>query len=115
MSTNEDKREFEFIEHPVFPNPSIIKMWVLLEGAERARKLRADVSEVEDLDDFIYILKKDEDFKEELKNARPQNIVLLDNNNSPLRPGTELQTLAKISTDENPLVVRYPISAVNSK
>jgi hypothetical protein len=34
-STNKDKKEFEFIEHPDFldNSSSIVKMWVLLEGS----------------------------------------------------------------------------------
>src|SRR5688572_13670994 len=113
MITNEDIREFEFIEHPVPPNKhnsscsssTIVKMWVLLEGSLSARKLRANISEVKDLDDFKCILK--EEFKEELGNARPRNIVFLDNDNKPLQPDTDIQTL--VTTDEKPLVVRYPI------
>ncbi|RGB23208.1 hypothetical protein C1646_779449 [Rhizophagus diaphanus] len=46
--------------------------------------------------------------------VKPQNIVFLQNNNI-LKPNEDVQTLANIATVENPLVVRYPISAVNIK
>ncbi|CAJ0844676.1 6748_t:CDS:2 [Entrophospora sp. SA101] len=64
------------------PN-SIIKMWVLLEGKPKAIKLKADLSEAKDLEDFIPILKRE---FEELKNIKNQNIVFLDNNNNTLIP-----------------------------
>ncbi|RIA79652.1 hypothetical protein C1645_810716 [Glomus cerebriforme] len=44
-----------------------------------------------------------------------EDIELLDSKHTPLRPGTNIQTLAKTTTDENPLVVRYLISGVNIK
>ncbi|CAJ0766488.1 13102_t:CDS:2, partial [Entrophospora sp. SA101] len=93
------------------PN-SIIKMWVLLEGQPRAIKLKADLSEVEDLDDFAPILKRE---FEELKNVKNQNIVFLDNNNTLLSPDTCLQTLAYNTTAKTPLLVRYSLSNANSK
>ena len=93
MSINEDKREFEFIEHPVSPNKHnsscstcsssiIVKMWVLLEGSLRAKKLIADISKIEDLDDFKHIIK--DEFKTKLENVESEDIVLLDNNNKSL-------------------------------
>ncbi|CAI2194594.1 7473_t:CDS:2 [Funneliformis geosporum] len=94
------------------PCPSIVKMWVLLEGSPRARKLNADISKAYDLDDFVYILQEE---YEELRAVRPQNIVILNNNNTQLPPDTDLQTLTKTTTAKNPLVARYPISDVNIK
>jgi hypothetical protein len=95
------------------PCPSIVKMWVLLEGSPSPLKLRADITNnVSDLDYFKVILSSE--FKV-LKDVEPYNIVFLDNNNMPIRPGAKLQDLAEKTTDENPLVVRYPISDVNSK
>src|ERR1044072_8782872 len=94
MSINEDKREFEFIEHPDSLNrhcPSIIKMWVFLEGSMDSIKLGADLTQVSDLGDFKYVLKKE--FCEELKNTKLQNIVILNNNNVPYRPDIKLKSL----------------------
>src|SRR5688572_23238201 len=112
LITNEDKREFKFIEHPVSPNKhnsssTIVKMWVLLEGSEEARKLQADISKTVDLDDFKNILKKE--FKK-LENSQKKDIRIL-NNNKLLRPSTDIRTL--VTTDEKPLVVRYLISSAN--
>ncbi|CAB4420437.1 unnamed protein product [Rhizophagus irregularis] len=59
-------------------------------------------------------LVKISEFKE-LKGVRPHNVIFLGNDNIPIRPGTEFQSLAEETTDENPLVVRYPISAINIK
>src|SRR5687767_1446180 len=118
MITNEDIREFEFIEHPVSPNKhnsscsssTIVKMWVLLEGSLRAKKLIADISKIEDLDDFVSILK--DEFKTKLENVEPEDIVLLDNDNALISPDTKLQTLANNTnnTAKTPLIVRYPLS-----
>jgi len=76
--------------------------------------LKADLSEVEDLDDFTPILKRE---FEELKNVKNQeDIVFLDNNNNTLLPpDTSLQTLAYNTTARTPLLVRYPLSNANSK
>ncbi|CAI2192418.1 19493_t:CDS:2 [Funneliformis geosporum] len=90
----------------------IVKMWVLLEGSPRARKLNADISKAYDLDDFVYILQEE---YEELRDVRPQNIVILNNNNTQLQPDTDLQTLTKTTTAKNSLVVRYPLSNANIK
>lgn len=103
--------EFEFIERTDSACPFIVKMWVLLEGSPSPLKLKADITKVSDLDDFKGILKHE---YEELTNVRPQNIVFLHHNNT-LKPNEDVQTLANTATAENPLVVRYPISAVNSK
>ncbi|CAB5166805.1 hypothetical protein RhiirA1_542562 [Rhizophagus irregularis] len=103
--------EFEFIERTDSACPFIVKMWVLLEGSPSPLKLKADITKVSDLDDFKGILKHE---YEELTNVRPQNIVFLHHNNT-LKPNEDVQTLANTATAENPLVVRYPISAVNIK
>ncbi|CAG8603700.1 872_t:CDS:2, partial [Funneliformis caledonium] len=86
----------------------IVKMWVLLEGSPRARKLNVDISIAYDLDDFVYILQEE---YEELRAVRLQNIVIL-NNNTQLPPDTDFQTLTKTATAKNSLVVRYPLSDV---
>ncbi|CAG8586142.1 7019_t:CDS:2 [Diversispora eburnea] len=99
----------EITERPSTPD-SIIKMWVLLEGSQRAVKLKADLSETKDLDDFALILKRE---FEELEKVRPQDIVFLDSNNTSIRPGIDLKSLSDNSTDENPLVVRYPLTNAN--
>ncbi|CAG8724397.1 10621_t:CDS:2, partial [Gigaspora margarita] len=90
----------------------VIKMWIHFEGELNPVKLKADVSQVADLDDFKDILR---DEFEELKNIKNQKIVFLDGNKTPLRPGIELKSLADKSTDIKPLLVRYPFSNANSK
>ena len=120
MITNEDIREFEFIEHPVPPNKhnsscsssTIVKMWVLLEGSPDSEELKADITHVTNLNDFKDILIKE--FDDVLKNTKKRNIVLLNNDNAPIPPDTKLQTLAN-NTATTPLVVRYPISSANRK
>lgn len=52
--------------------PSIVKMWILLEGLPSPLKLGADVTKVSDLNDFKGILNSE--FKE-LKGVKPHNIV----------------------------------------
>ena len=120
MITNEDIKEFEFIEHPVSSNKhnsscsssTIVKMWVLLEGSPDPEQLEADITHVKILNDFKQVLI--DEFDDELKNIKKRNIVLLHNNNT-LKPNEDVQILANTATAESPLVVRYPISAVNSK
>lgn len=109
-----DKSNSEFIERSSFctSSNSIVKIWVLLEGSRRATKLTANISQVQDLNDFVPILQNE--FKE-LRTVRPHNIDFIDNNNSPLRPSTDLQTLAKKVTNEKPLVIRYTSSNLSSK
>lgn len=102
--------EFEFIERS--SSNSIVKMWVLLEGSPSPIKLRTDITEVPDLNDFKQILKKE---FEELENVRPQNIIFLDMNNNSILPGTDLQILANSKTDKDPLVVRYTLSNLSIK
>ncbi|CAG8653146.1 8983_t:CDS:2, partial [Diversispora eburnea] len=109
MSYEDKSRLTKFTERPSTSN-SIIKMWVLLEGDPNPDKLEADISQVTDLADFKRILKNE---FEPLKNVRPQNIVFLDSNKQPLRPGIELKSLSENSTDINPLIVRYPLSDAN--
>ncbi|CAG8454584.1 296_t:CDS:2 [Funneliformis mosseae] len=113
--SNEDKTEYEFIgsqnKRPsscLSSSSVIVKMWVLLEGSPRVRKLNADISKAYDLDDFVYILQEE---YEELRAVRLQYIVIL-NNNTQLPPDTDLQTLTKTATAKNSLVVRYPLSDV---
>src|SRR5688500_8544198 len=109
--TDKDKREFEFIEHPVFPNKynsscsilTIVKMWILLEGSPDSEELKADITHVKNLNDFKDVLIKE--FDDVLKNIKRRNIVLFDNNNTPISPDTKLQTLAN-NTAITPLVVR---------
>ncbi|PKK67280.1 hypothetical protein RhiirC2_783725 [Rhizophagus irregularis] len=78
--------------------PSIMKMWILLEGLPSPLKLGADVTKVSDLNDFKGILSSK--FKE-LKGVRLHNIIFWGNDNIPIRPGTEFQSLAEETTDEN--------------
>ncbi|PKK69934.1 hypothetical protein RhiirC2_780351 [Rhizophagus irregularis] len=101
--------EFEFIERS---DSFIVKIWVLLEGSPDPEQLAADITHVKNLDDFKRVLI--DEFNDELKNITKRNIVLLHNNNT-LKPSEDVQTLANIATAKNPLVVRYPISAVNIK
>ncbi|KAF0466809.1 hypothetical protein F8M41_026096 [Gigaspora margarita] len=87
---------------------TIIKMWILLEGHISPRKLKADLSQVSDLEDFKDVLKE----IQVLKNVEPDDIVFLnhDDRNTLIPPGTLLQPLADNTTDTKPLVARYPIS-----
>jgi hypothetical protein len=94
------------------PCPSIVKIWVLLECAPRAIKLKVSLDKVENLDDFALIL------TQEIKDSEtvdPQKFEFFDNNYNALLPGTNIKSLAETATDVDPLVVRYPISTVNSK
>ncbi|CAG8653923.1 4416_t:CDS:2, partial [Diversispora eburnea] len=109
MSYEDKSKLTKFTEPPSISN-SIIKMWVLLEGSQRAVKLKADLSEAKDLDDFALILKRE---FEKLKKVEPEDILFLDSNNTPIRPGINLKSLSGNSTDENPLIVRYPLSNAN--
>ncbi|RHZ69304.1 hypothetical protein Glove_284g64 [Diversispora epigaea] len=109
MSYEDKSRLTKFTERPSISN-SIIKMWVLLEGDPDPDKLKADISEVTDLADFKSIVKNE---FEPLKNVRSGNIVFLDSNNTPIRPGIDLKSLSDNSTDTNPLIVRYPLSKEN--
>ncbi|CAG8657943.1 552_t:CDS:1, partial [Diversispora eburnea] len=109
MSYEDKSRLTKFTERPSISN-SIIKMWVLLEGSPSAVKLKADLSEAKDLDDFKSILKRE---FEKLKKVEPEDILFLDSNNTPIRPGINLKSLSDNSTDENPLIVRYPLSNAN--
>ncbi|RHZ87655.1 hypothetical protein Glove_33g80 [Diversispora epigaea] len=109
MSYEDKSRLTKLTERPSISN-SIIKMWVLLEGKLDAVKLRADLSESKDLDDFKRILKNEIVL---LKNVGPEDILFLDSNNTPLRPGIDLKSLSDNSTDINPLIVRYPLSNAN--
>ncbi|CAG8604256.1 4939_t:CDS:2, partial [Ambispora leptoticha] len=91
---------------------SVIKVWILLEGDPDPDKLEVNISQVTDLADFKRILKNE---FEPLKKIRPQNIVFLNNNNTPLPPDTCLQTLEDSTTAKTPLFVRYPLSNANRK
>jgi hypothetical protein len=104
--------EFEFIERSNLNSNSIVKMWVFFEDLPSSIKLKADITEISDLNNFKYILKVK--FKE-LEYVKPQNIIFLDYNNSQLLPGVNLQTLAKKVTAEKPLVVRYKMSNLSSE
>ncbi|RHZ77335.1 hypothetical protein Glove_181g12 [Diversispora epigaea] len=83
---------------------------VLLEGSQRAVKLKVDLSDAKDLDDFVLILKR---VFEELENVRPQNIVFLDSNNTPILPDTCLQSLVNDTAAKNPFIIRYLLSKKN--
>ncbi|RHZ80360.1 hypothetical protein Glove_137g108 [Diversispora epigaea] len=109
MSYKDKSRLTKFTECPSISN-SIIKIWVLLEGSLSAVKLKADLSKTKDLDDFKYILKRE--FKK-LENIGLQNILFLDNNNTPIPPDTLLQSLAENTMDIKPLIIRYLISDSN--
>ncbi|RIB07769.1 hypothetical protein C2G38_2213432 [Gigaspora rosea] len=88
----------------------VIKMWIHFEDESDPVKLKADLSQVVDLDDFKDILRNE--FKE-LKDIKNQKIVFLDNNSTPLSPDTRLQTLVDSTTAKAPLIVRYPLSNAN--
>ncbi|CAG8796811.1 16622_t:CDS:2, partial [Gigaspora margarita] len=90
----------------------VIKMWIRFEGEPSSMKLKANVSQVTDLDDFRDILRSK---FEELKDIKNQRIIFLDYNNVPLSPDTCLQNLVDNTTAKTPLLVRYPLSNANSK
>ncbi|RIB22995.1 hypothetical protein C2G38_922836 [Gigaspora rosea] len=83
-------------------------IWVLLEGHISPCKLKIDLSQVSDLDDFKDVIKE----IQVLKNVKPYDIVFLnhDDRNTPIQPGTLLKPLADNTTYTKPLVVSYPIS-----
>ncbi|CAG8774246.1 31812_t:CDS:2, partial [Racocetra persica] len=89
----------------------VIKMWIHFEDESDPVKLKADLSQVADLNDLKDILRNE--FKE-LKDIKNQKIVFLDNNSTPLSPDTRLQTLVDSTTAKAPLIVRYPLSNANS-
>ncbi|CAG8799455.1 14441_t:CDS:2 [Gigaspora rosea] len=90
----------------------VIKMRIRLEGELSSVELKANVSQVTDLDDFKNILKSE---FEELKDIKNQRIVFLDYNNATLSPGTRLQNLVDNTTAKTPLLVHYPLSNAISK
>ncbi|CAG8748271.1 32531_t:CDS:1, partial [Racocetra persica] len=81
---------------------TIIKMWVLLEGHPSPRKLKADLLQVSDLEDFKDVLKEK---IQVLKNIEPDDIVFLnhDDRNTLIPLGTPLKPLANNTTDIKPL------------
>jgi hypothetical protein len=89
-------------------------MWVLLEGASKPSKIKADISEVLDLEDFKYVLM---DEFEILRNAGQQNIVFftIHDPETLLPPSARLHPFAGNTTDQEPLVIWHPLSNINSK
>lgn len=93
---------------------TVIKMWILFEGDPNPTKLKADISEVKDLDDLKYIPKNEIEI---LKDVKPPNIIFFDCNDciKSIRPDTLLKPLADNKTAISPLIVRYPVSDSSSK
>ena len=91
-------------------------MWVLLEGDSSPVEVDVDQSNYTskkfNLDRFVPILQ--ERFPN-LKDIRPTRIEFFngDDRTEPLKSGTILTE--DTTTDENPLVVRYPLSETSSK
>src|SRR5947199_6490537 len=91
----------------------LVIIWVLLEGSLSPVKLKVDITRVIDLNDLKEFLIRE--FSKELANVGLQSIVFLDSKNTQLSPGTGIRTLAATITDNNPLIVRYPLSDSISK
>ncbi|CAG8725956.1 9861_t:CDS:2, partial [Funneliformis caledonium] len=127
--SNEEKKEFEFIERPGSPNkrpqgscPSScpIKMWVLFEGKENARKFvlkEDDFKNLEeflsaDLDDFKSALRKHHPF---LISSENEDITLFNESLKCLDPRTNLNSLDVGKDSDTTIIVRYPLSRLSIK
>ncbi len=93
---------------------SIVTMWVLLEGKPRAVKVKNNVTQIPELDDFPPVLK--EEFNE-LRDVERSDIEFFSyddyNTLTPLPSDTPLTSLT--TTASKPLVVRYPLSNTSGK
>src|SRR5437868_3798548 len=110
--TDTDKSKFHSSTLNMFPSScpnSIIKMWIYPEGGARPIKLKANISQVRDLDDLTKVLTNEINV---LKNADPQQLVFINNENRPIDLNVGISLIE--TTPIEPLIVRYPLSDITS-